>query len=67
MNALLASGGYPWTIITFKESFSIFKNKTLDFLKLNLPPITDFVRTEFCEIETHDTIRFAMYDLQILK
>ena len=80
--------------IVFKESLSIFKNKTLDFLNLNLPPISDFVKTEFCEIETHDTfcdlvfwladgsilhieeetdlsrsdtIRFAMYDLQILK
>jgi len=42
--------------ITFKESFSIFKNKTLDFLNLNLPSITDFVKTEFCEIETYDTL-----------
>lgn len=80
--------------LVFKESLSIFRNKTLDFLGLDLPIIVDFVKTEFCQIETHammcdlvfrladgsilhleeetaisrkDTIRFAMYDLQLLQ
>ena len=37
--------------LAFKESFSIFENKTLDFLGLNLPKITEFLETEFADLE----------------
>ena len=32
--------------LALKESFSIFENKTLDFLGLDLPKITGFLETE---------------------
>jgi hypothetical protein len=40
--------------LILKEAFSIFKNKSLDFLGLNLPPIVGLIETEFAEVETHN-------------
>ena len=55
--------------LAFKESFSIFENKTLDFLGLNLPKITEFLETEFADLETHDNfldLTFRLEDGSIL-
>ena len=55
--------------LAFKESFSIFENKTLDFLGLNLPKITEFLETEFVDLETHDNfldLTFRLEDGSIL-
>ncbi len=55
--------------LAFKESFSIFENKTLDFLGLDLPKITKFLETEFAELETHDNfmdLNFRLEDGSIL-
>ena len=55
--------------LAFKESFSIFENKTLDFLGLNLPKITEFLETEFADLETHDSfldLTFRLEDGSIL-
>jgi len=55
--------------LALKESFSIFENKTLDFLGLDLPKITGFLETEFAELETHDSfldMNFRLEDGSIL-
>jgi hypothetical protein len=55
--------------LAFKESFSIFENKTLDFLGLDLPKITEFLETEFAELETHHDfmdLNFRLVDGSIL-
>jgi predicted transposase YdaD len=55
--------------LAFKESFSIFENKTLEFLGLDLPKITEFLETEYAEIETHHDfldITFRLVDGSIL-
>jgi hypothetical protein len=40
--------------LVFKEAFSLFENRSLDFLGLDLPRITGFMETEFPEVETQD-------------
>ena len=55
--------------LAFKEAFSLFENKTLDFLGLTLPRISGFLETEFAEIETHDDymdLNFRLEDGSIL-
>jgi predicted transposase YdaD len=55
--------------LAFKELFSIFENKTLEFLGLDLPKITEFFETEFAEIETHHDfldLTFRLVDGSIL-
>ncbi len=55
--------------LAFKEAFSLFENKTLDFLGLSLPRISGFLETEFAEIETHDDymdLNFRLEDGTIL-
>ena len=55
--------------LAFKEAFSIFEDKTLAFLGLDLPKIASFLETEFPEIETHDDtmdLNFQLDDGSIL-
>ena len=55
--------------LAFKEAFSIFEDKTLTFLGLDLPKIASFLETEFPEIETHDDtmdLNFQLDDGSIL-
>jgi len=40
--------------LAFKESLTLFENKTLDFLGLDFPKITGVLATEFAEVETRD-------------
>jgi hypothetical protein len=40
--------------LAFKEAFSLFENRSLAFLGIDLPRITGFMETEFPEVETHD-------------
>ena len=37
--------------VVLKDSFSVFDNKVLDFLKLDIPRIKGFIETEFATIE----------------
>lgn len=53
----------------FKSSFSIFKNKIVDFLGLDLPGIDSFLETEFSEIETSEErldLNFKLKDGSVL-
>ena len=38
--------------LAFKEAFSLFNNKSLNFLGIDLPSISSFMDTEFAEVET---------------
>jgi hypothetical protein len=53
----------------FKEAFSIFNHKVLDFLGIDLPKIERFLETEFTEIETQGNrmdLNFLLEDRSIL-
>jgi predicted transposase YdaD len=55
--------------LVLKEAFSLFHNKSLDFLGLNLPPIISFIETEIAEVETTDDqmdLNFRLGDGSIL-
>lgn len=52
-----------------KEAFSLFHNKSLDFLGVDLPAIVSFMETEFAETETYDDLldlTFLLADGSIL-
>ncbi len=42
--------------LAFKEALTLFENKILDFLGLDLPRITEVLVTEFAEVETRDEL-----------
>ncbi len=53
----------------FKESLSIFKDKIIKFLGIDLPPIDSFMETDFAEIETSEErldLNFRLEDGSIL-
>jgi hypothetical protein len=53
----------------FKDAFSIFNHKVLDFLGMDLPKIERFLETEFTEIETQGNrmdLNFLLEDGSIL-
>ncbi|MCK8824103.1 DUF4351 domain-containing protein [Fuchsiella alkaliacetigena] len=53
----------------FTNSFSVFKNKVIDFLGVDLPRIDSFVETKFAEIETSKQrldLNFRLEDGSIL-
>jgi uncharacterized protein YuzE len=53
----------------FKDAFSIFNHKVLDFLGMDLPRIERFLETEFTEIETQGNrmdLNFLLEDGSIL-
>lgn len=55
--------------LVLKEAFSLFHNKSLDFLGLDLPPIVSFMETEIAEVETTDDmmdLNFLLQDGSIL-
>ena len=55
--------------IVFKDSFSIFRNKVIDFLDVDIPKIDSFLDTEFAEIETNKQqldLNFRLTDGSIL-
>ena len=55
--------------LVFKEAFSIFNNKSLDFLGVDLPSIVSFMETEIPEVETTDDmmdLNFRLEDGSIL-
>ena len=55
--------------LVFKEAFSIFNNKSLAFLGIDLPPIDSFMVTEIPEVETTDDmmdLNFRLEDGSIL-
>lgn len=58
--------------LVLKEAFSLFHNKSLDFLGLDLPPIVSFKETEIAEVERTDDMMdlnffFRMVQSFILK
>ena len=55
--------------LVLKEAFSLFHNKSLDFLGLDLPPIISFMETEIPEVDTTDDmmdLNFRLEDGSIL-
>jgi hypothetical protein len=55
--------------LAFKEAFSLFNNKSLDFLGIDLPSISSFIDTEFVEVETTNDMmdmNFRLTDGSIL-
>jgi len=55
--------------LVFKEAFSIFNNRSLAFLGIDLPPISSFLVTEIPEVETTDDmmdLNFRLEDGSIL-
>ena len=55
--------------LIFKEAFSIFDNRSLAFLGIDLPPIHSFLVTEIPEVETTDDmmdLNFRLEDGSIL-
>ena len=55
--------------LVFKEAFSIFDNRSLAFLGIDLPPIHSFLVTEIPEVETTDDmmdLNFRLEDGSIL-
>ena len=55
--------------VVLKDSFSVFDNKVLDFLKLDIPRIKGFIETEFATIETKKEgldLNFLLEDNTIL-
>ena len=50
--------------IVFKESRTLFENKTLDFLGLDLPKITGVLATQFAEVNTRDEFVDLIFRLE---
>jgi len=50
--------------LVLKEAFSLFHNKSLDFLGLSLPPIVSFMETEIAEVETTDDMMDLNFRLE---
>ncbi|MFH0968726.1 MAG: hypothetical protein V1862_13690, partial [Methanobacteriota archaeon] len=50
--------------LVLKEAFSLFHNKSLEFLGLDLPRITGFMETEFAEVETSDDLMDLTFRLE---
>ena len=55
--------------LVFKEAFSLFNNKSLNFLGVDLPSVSSFLDTEFPEVETTNDMmdmNFRLKDGSIL-
>ena len=55
--------------LVFKEAFSLFNNKSLNFLGVDLPSVSSFLDTEFPEVETTNEMmdmNFRLKDGSIL-
>ena len=55
--------------LVLKEAFSLFHNKSLDFLGVELPPITSFMETQIPEVDTTNDmmdLNFRLSDGSIL-
>ena len=55
--------------LAFKEAITVFKNKSLDFLEVDLPRIVDIVNTEMFKIETKENfidMNFILEDGSLL-
>ncbi len=50
--------------LVFKEAFSLFEIRFLDFLGIDLPHITGFMETEIPEVETHDDMMDLTFRLE---
>lgn len=50
--------------LVFKEAFSIFNNKSLAFLGIDLPSIDSFLVTEIPEVETTDDMMDLNFRLE---
>lgn len=50
--------------LVFKEAFSIFNNKSLDFLGVDLPSIASFMEREIPEVETTDDMMDLNFRLE---